>query len=880
MLRWFIILATFFLTHKVLGQTVQLTGTISANSEKLPSASIQLKTFGDEELLFYGFSDDEGNYNIGGKIDGSAKFLLIAAYIGYKKDTLIINRADLVKQAIFKHNFSLIEDKTQLDEIYIKAPNPVQVTNDTTSYNVQRFTSPEDRNLESVIKKMPGMEVNKDGTIFFKGKKISKVLLEGDDLTGEGYKAITKNLKPEFVEAVQALEHYVEDNLLKGIINSDDIVLNLKIKNKQAKKVIGSIDGGLGTNNRRIISTNLISFIDKTKVFAFANHNNLSTESNQNPLELVDENRAFTGSNQLIRHQVGTYNPFDATSYTLNNAIHGSANAITRLTDRFKIGYGVIYLWNKLYGQTTMRSTYFGPNAIYTEDNDNRKSLNKTFKADFSVDYLVKNNARFWAKFSYKQVPERFNSIAYSVYNNLIGDSVLQNQADLNRNFNAQLKYTVKVNRTTAYLISARVLTDDVGQKYETGSALYQSIPMFNGTQNLLQTVNNNNFKLKLDFEGLKRSNTSFLYLNIGNEANDFTIKSDLLGRYQDNQIPIGNAYINDNVFKQNQTYVIGKYVYDNQPIKIQAQLKSSLLFLKNMGKDSTYMILEPSLSFSYKLSDIQQLSVGYNYKNINPQPIEYYGHYILTDLRNFNSGLTNFYNYNTHVLNINYNLNDFANSYFNLNIAINGSYSKYGFLYTNFFDNTLNYSRKEPFRGIKTMSSNFSAKKFFPLFSLSITANYTPSYSAYYGKVVDVVNEYHAFNQNALLKINTGFNLPINFGLGAELQFNSTRSKERQVAENKSYRYTIEYRYKISDQIFNFSSYNMYKMNGQNFNLIDTELQYNPAKGSFKYSIQGKNLANLKAFTNFNISEVSSSNYSSSILGRYIMLNVSMSIK
>ena len=727
---------------------------------------------------------------------------------------------------------------------------------------------------------MPGMEVNKDGTIFFKGKKISKVLLEGDDLTGEGYKAITKNLKPEFVEEVQALEHYVEDNLLKGIINSDDIVLNLKIKNKQAKKLIGSIDGGLGTNERRTVSTNLISFVDKTKAFGFANYNNLSTESNQNSLELVDENRAFTGNDQIIRHQVGTYNPFDAASYTINNTNQGSVNAITRLTDRFKIGYGIFYLWNKLYGQTTMRNTYFGLNALYTENNDDRTSLSKTFKADFSADYLIKNNARLWAKFAYKQVPERFNSIAYSVYNNLIGDTVLQNQADLNRNFNAQLKYTVKVNRTTAYLISARVLTDDIGQKYETASALYQSIPMFNGTQNLLQTVNNNNFKLKLDFEGLKRYNTSFLYLNVGNEVNDFKIKSDLLGRYQNNQISIGDAYVNDNMFKQNQTYLTGKYVYDNQPIKIQAQLKSSLLFLKNMGKDSTYVILEPSLNFSYKLSDIQQLSVGYNNKNVNPQPIEYYGHYILTDLRNFNSGLTNFYNYNTHGLGINYNLNDFANSYFSLNVGINASYIKYGFLYTNFFENTLNYSRKEPFRGIKTMSSNVSTKKFFPLFSLSITANYTLSYSTYYGKVVDVVNEYDAFNQNALLKINTGFDLPINFGLGTELQFNSRRSKEWKVAENKSYRHTFEYRYKISDQIFNFSSYNMYKMNGQNFNLIDTELQYNPAKGNFKYSIQGKNLANLKAFTNLNITEVSSSNYSSSILGRYIMLNVSMSIK
>ncbi|SDE07314.1 hypothetical protein [Pedobacter soli] len=277
MSKFFIFLFVIFIHHLSLAQSVQLTGSVISGTEKLPSASIQLKIFGNEDLFTYGFSDEEGNYKLSCEISQSDKFLLIAAYIGYQRDTLIVSRTDLLKQAIFQHNFNLKEDKKQLDEIYIKAPNAVEVNNDTTKYNVLRFTSPEDRNLESVLKKMPGMEVNKDGTIFFKGKKISKVLLEGDDLTGEGYKAITKNLKPEFVEEVQALEHYVEDNLLKGIINSDDIVLNLKIKDKGVKKIVGSIDAGLGTNQRRMLSTNLISFINRTKAFAFANHNNLSS---------------------------------------------------------------------------------------------------------------------------------------------------------------------------------------------------------------------------------------------------------------------------------------------------------------------------------------------------------------------------------------------------------------------------------------------------------------------------------------------------------------------------------------------------------------------------------------------------------------------------
>ena len=345
-------------------------------------------------------------------------------------------------------------------------------------------------------------------------------------------------------------------------------------------------------------------------------------------------------------------------------------------------------------------------------------------------------------------------------------------------------------------------------------------------------------------------------------------------------QVSIGDAFINDNLFKLNQSYITGKYIYDNQPIKVLLQLKSTVQLLKNVGKDSTYLILEPSLSFSYKLTDIQSISLSYNYKNSNPQPIEYYENYVLTNLRSLNSGLNNFYNYNTHNLGVNYNLNDFANSYFNLNLAINGSYSQYGFLYTNFFLNTLNYAKKEPFEGVKTITANFSAKKFFPALSMSFTANYAPSFLTYYGKAITEIKEYHAFNQSASFKINTGFNLPINFGLGTELQINSTRSEGEQIAENKAYKCTFEYRYKISDKVFNISAYNRYSINNQNFNLIDTELQYNPIKGNFKYSIQGKNLANLKAFTNLNISEVYSSNYSSSILGRYIMFNVSMSIK
>ncbi|WP_231463265.1 MULTISPECIES: hypothetical protein [unclassified Pedobacter] len=856
-------------------QTTKISGSVKSGGQQLSSASVQLKTFPEEELLFYGFSDEDGKYELIGALSQSNKFIVIVSHIGYKRDTLVLNRSDLNKE--FKHNFDLSEDKKQLDEIYIKAPPAVTVDNDTTKYNVKQFTSPDDRNLESVIKKMPGMEVNKDGTIFFKGKKISKVLLEGDDLTGEGYKAITKNLKPELVEEVQALDHYVEDDLLKGIINSDDIVLNLKIKDKKAKKILGSIDAGLGTIDRREISTNLISFINKTKAFAFGNHNNVSNQSNNNLLDLVDENRVFTGNNRIIRNEVNAINPFDDKLSAIGHTSQGSLNAISRLSDKFKISYALFYARNKLFGETAQQNLYFGPTIASTAANDSRSNLNKTFKADFNVDYLVKSNARLTSKFSYKQEPKYFNSTAFSTFNKIVGDSVLQYQYDTNKTFNGFLKYTVKQNKRSAYLFSAKILADDVNQNYYVNSNLYNTISIFNNSNRLLQEVKNINFKLKLDAEALKRYNSSFLYFNIGNELNRLNLNSNLLN---ENGNSVGSNYVNSSLFNLNQTYFTSKYVYDNQTIKVTAQLKSTLQLLNNLGKDSTYIILEPVLSFAYKFNQVHNLFFSYGYRNTNPQPIEYYENYILTGIRNFNSGLSNFYNYNTHSMVINYGFNDFGNSYFNLNASINGSYSKYGFLYTNFFNNSLNYSEKQPYNGISTFGGNLNAKKFVPLLSLNVTATYAPSITNYYAQLGSGVSKCTSLNQALSFKINTGFNLPINFGASTEFVLSNTKREGNLIATNNMYKYALEYRYKISQRIFNTSSYNLYKINNQSFNVVDTEVQYNPQKGNFIYSLQGKNLANIKAFTNANISETSSSSYASTVMGRYVMLNVAMSIK
>lgn len=139
----------------------------------------------------------------------------------------------------------------------------------------------------------------------------------------------------------------------------------------------------------------------------------------------------------------------------------------------------------------------------------NRESLNnlkQLFSGNFDTDYLVRPNARLLSKFSFKQSPQEYNSSAYSAFNSVVGDSVFQRQKDVDNSFLGELKYTLKADTRTAYLLSARLLTNSVNQNYVAESNLYASVSMFNGAPELLQKVKVENSIATINFEALKNT--------------------------------------------------------------------------------------------------------------------------------------------------------------------------------------------------------------------------------------------------------------------------------------------------------------------------------------------------------------------------------------
>lgn len=871
----FVFCFLFLFYNTCFAQTLKITGTIKDNNgEAISAASVQLKNAENNILLVYDITGNNGAYTILTKAALVKKMYLVVSSLGYKRDTLLLHD---FKGWALKKDFILLNDTKQLAEISIKAPKPIiEEVNDTTKYNVKDFTSPEDRNLESVIKKMPGMEVSTDGTIYFKKKRISKVLVENDDLTGENYKAITQNLNPNLVDEVQAIENWVEDDLLKGIINSDDIVLNLTLKDKRKQKIIGGADIDYGTDNRRDLSTNLIGFIGKTKAFGFIRNNNVGS-SQENGFQLAGQNRKLPFSGKLIDHKILAFNPFDGETMALNNSLNGSLNAITHFSTAFKINTSIYGLRNKLYGENSNTNIFYQPINVITATQQNQKSNNQLFQADVNTDYLVAKNARFTAKLSYKFRPQLFTALASSSYNGSTSDEVNQEQKDRLKNYNADLKYTLKASNSSAIVLSAKLSQDNTSQNYNPTTDIYNDVPLFNDATSLLQTANINHSLFKIDAQGLKKTGKSYLYINIGTEYSNTTINSNLYNAAKNKAI---DGFLNDGYFKNSKAYLVGKYSHKSDRVAFYTLLKISLINQAIFNTENTFFALEPELGLSKKIGDRQSLNFNYSYRNTFANPLNYYNNLILTDIRNVNSGISTLYNFGTHSFNLAYSNNKFSDKYFSFNANTGFQCNDGSLLTNNFFENTIYYSQLVPYKSSKSLNAGLGLQKFFPAVASKLSLNYNPSLSEYFGQVGTTINSYTSFTHVLSTKVGTGFKLPVNFSLEFQYQNNATNLAKEKINSQDAYKYSFQSRFNISKTLYNLVDFSWYKISGQNYRLLNLQLQYTPNKGIFKYAIYGKNIFNVTSINNTYVSNVGESRSSASILGRYFLASVSISIR
>ena len=134
----------------------------------------------------------------------------------------------------------------EIHAVQVEGERPVVRKGDSVVYQVGAFAKGNERSIGEVMNRMPGLYVSSDGSASYQGWSVSKMMVGGTDLFGQGYGVLTNNLNPSAVKEVQVLENFEESRLLKRARRkSERVAINLEMKDG-AGQVVGTLDGSYG----------------------------------------------------------------------------------------------------------------------------------------------------------------------------------------------------------------------------------------------------------------------------------------------------------------------------------------------------------------------------------------------------------------------------------------------------------------------------------------------------------------------------------------------------------------------------------------------------------------------------------------------------------
>jgi hypothetical protein len=258
-------------TTAIFSQKVTLTGFVKDSLQNpLPYANVISKPKDVSKNLQFAISDNEGYYKL--ILTEGDSITISISYLGYKPlDYNFVALKDT------KKDFILQQSSEQLDEVVIEMP--VTVRGDTTIYKTSTFIDGSERKLKNVLKKLPGVEVSKNGSVTVQGKKVTKMLVDGKKFFGGNSKLAVENIPADAVGNIEVIDNYNEVAFLKGLSDSDDMAMNIKLKEDKKNFVFGDIEAGKGNDDFYKTSANLFYYSPETNVNFIGNINNIGEKT-------------------------------------------------------------------------------------------------------------------------------------------------------------------------------------------------------------------------------------------------------------------------------------------------------------------------------------------------------------------------------------------------------------------------------------------------------------------------------------------------------------------------------------------------------------------------------------------------------------------------
>lgn len=421
------ILALFAMT----AHAQSLSGLVTDEETGQPLEAVMISVLRNGTMIDYALTDARGRYSLPWKYNGNLQ--VSVSLLGYRREIRNISAAGTL-------HIRLHPEAIALKEVQIR-PGHIHGRKDTVRYNLAEFASSKDIHIKDVLKKLPGVDIDDNGQVKYKGKAIDHYFVEGMDVTGGRYSQINNNLSAKAVKSAEIMENYQSVKALKGKLSSDEIALNLKL-DPQARDqwiVNGTLGAGWSDGTQETTGTAQTKRDQGTLLWENAanalqlgkgKQSIYGYKSNNNGTDLSREQHILTNntSQQIPLHgflvQPGISAPLDKQRLLFNETHTLNANRMYKWNDERSLRLQAGYTHNRITQQR-------GNSQVYYQPDD-------TIRMDEAYHYCLQNDA------AHMEMHYEDNKTIHYLSNRFLAES------ETNRGTSHELQQTMRTSQFTA----------------------------------------------------------------------------------------------------------------------------------------------------------------------------------------------------------------------------------------------------------------------------------------------------------------------------------------------------------------------------------------------------------------------------------------------
>jgi len=614
-----------FASHYSYSQFELKGSVLNTENEPLIGATVVILEKADSTMYAFALTNDDGQYVMEDIEKG--EYILQVSYVAHNNYSKVLECA-WDGTSIDLAPVVLSESTELLQEITIEAEHiPMGLRGDTLSYNAAAFKTRPNASVEDLLKKLPGIEVDRDGSIKAQGEDVENVLVDGKEFFGSDPKMATKNLEAEAVDQVEVYDKQSEIAEFTGIDDgNEEKTINLKLKEEFKKGGFGNVDAAGGTEDRYTGKLNYFRFSPTLQASVIGATNNINKET----FSINDRIDFMGGIGNLMSGGNLSISGYERLSDGINTSTSMGANFNYDFSSKFKLV--------SHYLQTRI-------------DNDlKRTGNNELFNDSFAYSSLDTLNSRksnlghqINSKLMYKFSP---------FFNLILKNNLDWNETDRSRSSSSSFfRDQFSEGNSNSSLVST---SDDINfmsqailkNKFGTkGRNLISNFKYIKGRSKIdenvqnLNSVSNNLIDINQDQEYSSDKHQFEFGANYTEPLGEKTFLHIKYGLNSNTESPIRNFFdivdgsltFNEDLsseYKKKYYHHLGGFSIrrNNKRLKLEAGLNGQIVSLKGdlNGEidvvDGTYKHLLPMLSIDYKLKGGKNMSFDYRTNIMAPR--------------------------------------------------------------------------------------------------------------------------------------------------------------------------------------------------------------------------------------------------------------------